>query len=196
MYNGKEGDYTIKAGDNLSKIAKQYGVSVKDLTTWNNIKDPNKIRSGAKLRTSNGAPAAVQVVNSGPTSPDESPGVPTIDKTQAGNAKGSTNTSGEVNEGDAYKTGANEVSVIPKATDRMVEAGIEYDWNVEGRVQGFLEGEQKAQEAKRSAIEEKSKINYDKAINEAGMAQISSAQNKNKMGITGMSADAMDELFK
>lgn len=41
--------YTIKAGDNLSRIAKQYGTTVDALAKANNISDPNKIRAGASL---------------------------------------------------------------------------------------------------------------------------------------------------
>jgi len=42
--------YTIKAGDNLSKIAKAAGVSIADIMKANpQIKDPNKIFAGAKI---------------------------------------------------------------------------------------------------------------------------------------------------
>ncbi|PAE45481.1 peptidoglycan-binding protein, partial [Bacillus licheniformis] len=39
-----------KAGDNLTKIGKMFGVSVKTLTTVNKIPNPNLIRVGQKLR--------------------------------------------------------------------------------------------------------------------------------------------------
>ncbi|MCY8051718.1 N-acetylmuramoyl-L-alanine amidase [Bacillus spizizenii] len=42
--------YTVKKGDTLSAIAKKHGVSVANLQSWNNIKDPNKISVGQKLR--------------------------------------------------------------------------------------------------------------------------------------------------
>ncbi|CAN2247498.1 N-acetylmuramoyl-L-alanine amidase [Bacillus vallismortis] len=42
--------YTVKKGDTLSAIAKEHGVSVANLQGWNNIKDPNKITVGQKLR--------------------------------------------------------------------------------------------------------------------------------------------------
>ncbi|MCY7952932.1 N-acetylmuramoyl-L-alanine amidase [Bacillus inaquosorum] len=42
--------YTVKKGDTLSKIAKAEGVSVANLQSWNNIKDPNKITVGQKLK--------------------------------------------------------------------------------------------------------------------------------------------------
>ncbi|MEC0613099.1 peptidoglycan-binding protein, partial [Bacillus spizizenii] len=37
-------------GDTLSAIAKEHGVSVANLQGWNNIKDPNKITIGQKLK--------------------------------------------------------------------------------------------------------------------------------------------------
>ncbi|MEC1528504.1 N-acetylmuramoyl-L-alanine amidase [Bacillus spizizenii] len=42
--------YTVKKGDTLSKIAKAEGVSVANLQSWNNIKDPNKITVGQNLK--------------------------------------------------------------------------------------------------------------------------------------------------
>ncbi|MGP9039111.1 N-acetylmuramoyl-L-alanine amidase [Bacillus stercoris] len=42
--------YTVKKGDTLSAIAKEHGVSVANLQGWNNIKDPNKITVGQKLK--------------------------------------------------------------------------------------------------------------------------------------------------
>ncbi len=42
--------YTIKFGDNLGKIAKKYGISVGALMNFNNIKNPNKISGGQKLK--------------------------------------------------------------------------------------------------------------------------------------------------
>jgi LysM repeat protein len=40
----------VKGGDTLSKIAKETGVSVEDLITFNDIKDPNNIQVGQPLR--------------------------------------------------------------------------------------------------------------------------------------------------
>ena len=42
--------YTIKRGDTLSKIAKQYGTTVNQLAKWNNIKNVNLIYAGQKIR--------------------------------------------------------------------------------------------------------------------------------------------------
>lgn len=41
--------YTVKRGDNLTKIANMYGVTVSDLVEWNNIKNPNLIYPGQKI---------------------------------------------------------------------------------------------------------------------------------------------------
>lgn len=42
--------YTVQSGDNLTKIAKKYGTTVNQLVAWNNIKNPNLIYVGQKLR--------------------------------------------------------------------------------------------------------------------------------------------------
>ncbi|MCY8809835.1 N-acetylmuramoyl-L-alanine amidase [Bacillus atrophaeus] len=42
--------YQVKKGDTLSAIAKASGVSVKQLQSWNNISDPNKIKAGQVLK--------------------------------------------------------------------------------------------------------------------------------------------------
>ena len=42
--------YTIKKGDTLSGIAKKYDTSVNELVKLNNIKDPDKIYAGDKIR--------------------------------------------------------------------------------------------------------------------------------------------------
>lgn len=42
--------YVIKKGDTLSAIARKYGTSVNQLVAWNNIKNPNLIYAGQKIR--------------------------------------------------------------------------------------------------------------------------------------------------
>jgi len=44
--------YTVKSGDTLSHIAKRYGTTVSKLAKINNIKDPNLIRVGQKIKLS------------------------------------------------------------------------------------------------------------------------------------------------
>lgn len=46
---GKAFEYVVKAGDNLSKISRNTGLSVKQISQANNIFDPNKIRINQKL---------------------------------------------------------------------------------------------------------------------------------------------------
>lgn len=41
--------YTVKSGDNLTKIAKMYNISVNDLVSFNNIKNPNLIYVNQKI---------------------------------------------------------------------------------------------------------------------------------------------------
>ena len=45
------GEYTVKTGDTLYSIARQLNTSVDDLITLNNIKTPNLIKPGQKLKT-------------------------------------------------------------------------------------------------------------------------------------------------
>lgn len=42
--------YTVISGDNLTKIANKYGTTINQLVSWNNIKNPNLIYAGQKLR--------------------------------------------------------------------------------------------------------------------------------------------------
>ncbi|MFM7484012.1 MAG: peptidoglycan DD-metalloendopeptidase family protein [Burkholderiaceae bacterium] len=44
------GFYTVRKGDTLGKIAKQFSQSVRDLSEWNRLSDPNDIRVGQQLR--------------------------------------------------------------------------------------------------------------------------------------------------
>ena len=56
--------YTVQSGDTVSSIAAQFGVSVEDLTTWNNVSESN-IYAGQTIIVGNGS-----VVN---TTPVETP---------------------------------------------------------------------------------------------------------------------------
>ena len=59
---GEPTTYKIKAGDNLSSIALQFGITVEDIVKANNIEDPNEIYEGQELiippRQNSGAPSA------------------------------------------------------------------------------------------------------------------------------------------
>jgi LysM repeat protein len=46
----RPGEYIVKRGDSLSKIANQFGVSVAALVQANGIKDPNMIIEGQRLK--------------------------------------------------------------------------------------------------------------------------------------------------
>lgn len=41
--------YTVKSGDTLSRIAKKFGSTVKDIQNANNLADPNNVRIGQEL---------------------------------------------------------------------------------------------------------------------------------------------------
>ncbi len=41
--------YNVKRGDNLTRIAAQFGVSVMDLISWNDIRNPDLIYEGQTL---------------------------------------------------------------------------------------------------------------------------------------------------
>lgn len=45
----ESGVYTVRKGDSLSRIAQKHGISTLELSSLNNIKNPNKIRIGQKL---------------------------------------------------------------------------------------------------------------------------------------------------
>jgi LysM repeat protein len=47
--SGNAMKHTVKPGESLSGIAKQYGVTTKELGTANNISDPQKIQAGMEL---------------------------------------------------------------------------------------------------------------------------------------------------
>lgn len=48
--NSKVEYYIVAKGDNLTKIAQKFGTTVNQLVSWNNIKNPNLIYIGQKLR--------------------------------------------------------------------------------------------------------------------------------------------------
>src|SRR5574341_205267 len=42
--------YTVKKGDTLYSIALDHGLDYKELAQWNNLDNPNRIRTGQQLR--------------------------------------------------------------------------------------------------------------------------------------------------
>jgi membrane-bound lytic murein transglycosylase D len=55
--------YTVKRGDTLQKIADQYGVSVQELASANNLKDTARLHVGQKLRVPHGETSTVEDVS-------------------------------------------------------------------------------------------------------------------------------------
>ena len=66
-------NYTVKKGDTLSAIAKQFGTTYQDIAKANNISDPNKIRVGQTL--------TIGGTTSQPTTPEASSTATTESKT-------------------------------------------------------------------------------------------------------------------
>lgn len=52
--------YLVKSGDSLSRISKQYGISVTQIASWNNIKNINMISIGQILKIKNSASTPTQ----------------------------------------------------------------------------------------------------------------------------------------
>lgn len=70
--DGKPIDYEVKAGDNLTLIAQQHGVTLDELRKTNpelfdNPRDPNLIHPGEKVRIENGTRTTVEVTANGYT---------------------------------------------------------------------------------------------------------------------------------
>ena len=42
--------YTVAKGDNLTRIARKYGVTIEQLVTWNNIANANLIFPGQQIK--------------------------------------------------------------------------------------------------------------------------------------------------
>lgn len=63
--------YTVKKGDNLTKIAKQYGTTWQELAKLNKISDPNVIKIGQTINIGDAA------ASTDPTAPDEPITIPT-----------------------------------------------------------------------------------------------------------------------
>ncbi|NMF90527.1 peptidoglycan DD-metalloendopeptidase family protein [Aromatoleum petrolei] len=59
--------HVVRPGDTLLGIARQYGVTVKDLVGWNGLADPNQIHVGQALRVG-AAPAATPAAAAGAVS--------------------------------------------------------------------------------------------------------------------------------
>jgi membrane-bound lytic murein transglycosylase D len=48
----RAGVHVVKAGDTVSRIARQYGVPAAQIARWNGLEDPDRIFPGARLRVS------------------------------------------------------------------------------------------------------------------------------------------------
>lgn len=82
--------HQVRAGDTLTSIALDYGITPKDLAFWNNLKDPNLIKVNQQLRLHQPAnspvTAVVQKQNIAtiqPVTPTDSPKLTPIDPAQS-----------------------------------------------------------------------------------------------------------------
>jgi lipoprotein NlpD len=66
---GRDGTYTVQAGDTLNSIANSFGRDARELARWNGIDDPSRIRAGQVLRVVPPAGESVAVLPVTPTSP-------------------------------------------------------------------------------------------------------------------------------
>lgn len=66
--SGETTEYTVKGGDNLSKIARKFGTTVKEIKALNGLKN-NNITKGKKLKVPGKAAEEVPTKSAPPTSP-------------------------------------------------------------------------------------------------------------------------------
>lgn len=71
------GFHTVRQGETLLGIARQYGVTLPDLVTWNSITDPNQIHVGQTIRVSPSGAAPVAIAAPGATGAVVTPVPPT-----------------------------------------------------------------------------------------------------------------------
>ncbi len=48
--SGTASEYTVSKGDTLSDIAREHGMNARDLANWNDIRNPDQIYEGQRLR--------------------------------------------------------------------------------------------------------------------------------------------------
>ncbi len=71
------GFHTVRQGETLLGIARQYGVTLPDLVTWNSITDPNQIHVGQTIRVSPTGASQVAIAAPGTTGAVATPVPPT-----------------------------------------------------------------------------------------------------------------------
>ena len=59
------GFHTVRQGETLLGIARQYGVTLPDLVAWNNVTDPNQIHVGQTIRVAPSGKAPVAIAAPG-----------------------------------------------------------------------------------------------------------------------------------
>jgi membrane-bound lytic murein transglycosylase D len=67
------GHYTVQRGDNLTRIAERFGLSVADLVAMNDLESRHRIHPGQRLRVSQDARVVASAPNTAPEHPDAEP---------------------------------------------------------------------------------------------------------------------------
>ena len=125
-----KGSYTVKSGDTLARIAKNYGISSRELQSANNIKRPDRLKLGQSLKIPGNAapttiakkPQSVRVASLGKDIP-----LPSAKPSRGGTVKIA----------QAKKTLTSRNKPLPKPKPM---AGNQFRWPVKGRiVSGFGE---------------------------------------------------------
>lgn len=147
--------YKIKKGDNLTKIAKQYGTTVDALAKSNNIKDKNLIITGKTLivpgaKASSGTPSAVQGRRSAPVKGiyQTKPTATTKPKTGAaglasmakGKVKNPNGTIGSAITSDTYKMNVGKSNLTKAQRDAIAAKQSSNDKVVTAIVQTAIPG--------------------------------------------------------
>lgn len=145
------GFYTVKKGDTLRKIAQQFSQSVRDITDWNNLSNPNDIKVGQVLRV---APAEGTQVSSVPmdtgleakpleakpvSSSSSASGLPSLKSTPLGSKVAYTDQAwADMQRGEPSAARALDT---PKKPDAI--AASKFSWPTDGRIVGNFDPSRK-----------------------------------------------------
>lgn len=140
----KAGEYIVKKGDSLSKIAAAHHVKTKALADANGITDPNKIREGMKLTIPGAAAApadkpAAEKPAEAPKAPEAAPAAPVVPLDQLQNAAPAP----EAPKADEPKAPAVEpppaVPAVPDIPqDQLIEYTVQMDDTVDSIARLFV----------------------------------------------------------
>lgn len=160
------GFYTVKKGDTLYGIALENGQSYRDLATWNNLDDPNRIQVGQQLRvkppgSEAQAPVAVSkpvatpaAIETRPLGTDASPNTESLKREpRGGKLPYSEDALAKLQKPDAPPAAESRPEARPAAVEQASdkpapalagEDSLEWAWPANGKLIGnFVEGSNK-----------------------------------------------------